>query len=171
MAKPDKNHFLRCWNGPSEKWTLDSLYEVSFFLSWALSLDLPFSFAWSTAVLSGLGLLIASWGVDKLKEQACRAVAPALAACFEPLAHFWKATSLSLFYSYFFGNFSSQLAEFAALASSSWRSTQYSYKLFFFRSLFLDVMKMFLVVLSFLLQILEFFARRMLFFVWWSKWL
>ena len=132
MAKLDKNHFLRCWNGPSEKWTLYSLYEVSFFLSWALYLDLPFSFAWSTAVMSGLGLLIASWWVDKLKKQAFRAVGPALAACFEPLVHFWKATSLSLFYSYFFRNFSSELAEFAALANSSWRSTQYSYKLFFF---------------------------------------
>ena len=154
MAKLDKNHFLRCWNGPSEKWTLYSLYEVSFFLSWALYLDLPFSFAWSTAVMSGLGLLIASWWVDKLKKQAFRAVGPALAACFEPLVHFWKATSLSLFYSYFFGNYSFEPAEIAAFANSSWRSTQYSYNLFvFFRSSFLDVVKMFLVALPFLLQL------------------
>ena len=94
-----------------------------------ISIDLPFSFAWNTAFMSGLGLLIAAWWVDKLKKHACRAVGPALAACFEPLIHYWNATSLSLFYSYFFGNYSFELAE---IANASWRSTQYYYKFFFF---------------------------------------
>lgn len=119
-----------------------------------ISIDLPFSFAWNTAIMSGLGLLISAWWVDKLKKQACRAVGPALTACFEPLVHYWNATSLSLFYSYFFGNYSFEPAEIAAFANSSWRSTQYSYNLFFFfRSSFLDVVKMFLVALPFLLQL------------------
>ena len=62
-----------------------------------ISRDRPFSFAWNAAVMSGLGLLISAWWVDKLKKQACRAVGPALTACFEPLVHYWNATSLSLF--------------------------------------------------------------------------
>lgn len=117
-----------------------------------ISIDLPFSFAWNTAFMSGLGLLIAAWWVDKLKKHACRAVGPALAACFEPLIHYWNATSLSLFYSYFFGNYSFELAE---IANASWRSTQYYYKFFcfFFWSSFLDVVKMFLVALSFILKL------------------
>ena len=111
--------------------TLFTLWFFFLMLGFIL-IDLPFSFAWNTAFMSGLELLIAAWWVDKLKKQACRAVGPALAACFEPLIHYWNATSLSLFYSYFFGNYSFELAEFAALANASWRSTQYYYKFFFF---------------------------------------
>ena len=46
--------------------------------------------------------------LDKLQKQICRIVGPSLAASLEPLAHRQNVASLSLFYRYYFGRFSSR---------------------------------------------------------------
>ena len=49
--------------------------------------------------------------LDKLQKQICRTFGPSLASYLEPLAHCWNVASLSLFYRYYFGRCSSELAE------------------------------------------------------------
>ena len=49
--------------------------------------------------------------LDKLQKQICRTIGPSLAASLEPLAHFQNVVSLNLFYRYYLGNCSSELAE------------------------------------------------------------
>ena len=56
--------------------------------------------------------------VDKLQKRICRTVSPSLAASVEPLAHRRNVTSLSLFYRYYFGRCSSELAHLVALPYS-----------------------------------------------------
>ena len=48
--------------------------------------------------------------LDMLKKQICRTVGPSFTVCLEPFAHHRNVASLSLFYSYFFDRFSSELA-------------------------------------------------------------
>ena len=48
--------------------------------------------------------------LDKLQKRICRTVGPSLAASLEPLAHRQNVASLSLFYRYYFGRCSSELA-------------------------------------------------------------
>ena len=48
--------------------------------------------------------------LDKLQKRICRIVGPSLATSLEPLAHRENVTSLSLFYRYYFGRCSSELA-------------------------------------------------------------
>ena len=48
--------------------------------------------------------------LDKLQKRICRTVGPSLAASLEPLAHRRNVASLSLFYRYYFGRCSSELA-------------------------------------------------------------
>ena len=67
--------------------------------------------------------------VDKLQKQICRTVGPSLAASLEPLAHRRNVASLSLFYRYYFGRCSSELAELIPLSYSRGRSTCYSDRL------------------------------------------
>ena len=50
--------------------------------------------------------------LDKLQKQICRIANPSLAASIEPLAH---VASLSLFYMYYFGRCSSELARLVQL--------------------------------------------------------
>ena len=64
--------------------------------------------------------------LDKLQKQICRTVGPSLAASLEPLAHCQNIASLSLFYRYYFGRCSSELAELVPLPYSRGRSTRYS---------------------------------------------
>ena len=64
--------------------------------------------------------------LDKLKKQICRTVGPSLAASLEPLAHHRNVASLSLFYRYYFGRCSSELAKLVPLPYSRGRSTRYS---------------------------------------------
>ena len=66
---------------------------------------------------------------DKLQEQICRVVGPSLPASLEPLAHHQNVASLSLFYMYYFGRCSSELAKLVPLPYSQGRSTQYSDRL------------------------------------------
>ena len=64
--------------------------------------------------------------VDKLQKQICRTVGPLLAASLEPLAHYRNVASLSLFYRYYFGKCSSELAQLVPLHFSQGRFTRYS---------------------------------------------
>ena len=49
--------------------------------------------------------------LDKLQKQICMTVGPSLAASLEPLAHRRNVASLSLFYRYYFGRCSLELAQ------------------------------------------------------------
>ena len=64
--------------------------------------------------------------LDKLQKRICRTVGPSLAASLEPLAHRRNVASLSLFYRYYFGRCSSELAELVPLPYSQGWSTRYS---------------------------------------------
>ena len=48
--------------------------------------------------------------LGKLQKRICRTVGPSLAASFQPLTLSRNVASLSLFYRYYFGKFSSELA-------------------------------------------------------------
>ena len=78
---------------------------------------------WASAPSCYLELL------DKLQKWICRTVGPSLAASLEPLAHRRNVASLSLFYRYYFGRCSSELAQLVPLRFSRGRSTRYSDRL------------------------------------------
>ena len=67
--------------------------------------------------------------LDKLQKWICRTVGSSLAASLEPLAHCQNVASLSLFYIYYFGRCSSELAQLVPLHFSWGRSTHYSDRL------------------------------------------
>ena len=67
--------------------------------------------------------------LDKLQKRICRTVSPSLAASLEPLAHCRNMACLSLFYRYYFGRCSSELAQLVPLPFSQGRSTRYSNRL------------------------------------------
>ena len=80
--------------------------------------------------MSGLVLLVATWNkLDKLQKRICRTVGPSLAVSLEPLVHRRNAASLSLFYRYYFGRCSSELARLVPLPYFQGRSTRYSDRL------------------------------------------
>ena len=56
--------------------------------------------------------------LDKLQKRICKIVGPSLAASLEPLAHHQNVVSLSLFYRYYFGRCSSELAQLVPLPFS-----------------------------------------------------
>ena len=64
--------------------------------------------------------------LDKLQQRICRTVGPSLAASLKPLAHHQNVASLSLFYRYYFGRCSSELAQLVPLPFSQGRSNRYS---------------------------------------------
>ena len=64
--------------------------------------------------------------LDKLQKQIYRIAGPSLAASLEPLAPCRNVASLSLFYRYYFGRCSSELAQLASLPYSQGRCTHYS---------------------------------------------
>ena len=80
-------------------------------------------FLWAGAPSCYLELL------DKLQKRICRTVGPSLAASLEPLAYRRNVASLSLFYRYYFGRCSSELAQLVPLPYSWGRSTHYSDRL------------------------------------------
>ena len=61
--------------------------------------------------------------LDKLQKPICRVFGPSLASSLEPLAHRRNIARLSLFYRYYFGRCSSELAEMVPLPYSQDRST------------------------------------------------
>ena len=65
--------------------------------------------------------------LDKIQKQICRTVSPSLATSLEPLAHPQNVASLSLFYRYYFGRCSSELAQLVPLPFSGGRSTLYKW--------------------------------------------
>ena len=67
--------------------------------------------------------------LDKLQKRICRTVRHSLAASLGPLAHHRNVNSLSLFYRYYFGRCSSELAQLVPLPFSRGRSTRYSDRL------------------------------------------
>ena len=67
--------------------------------------------------------------LDKLQKRICRTAGPSLAASLEPLAHRQNVASLTLFYRYYFGRCSSELAQLVPLRYSRGRSTSYSDRL------------------------------------------
>ena len=67
--------------------------------------------------------------LDKLQKVICRTVGPSLATSLEPLAHFQNVASLSLFYRYYFGRCSLELAHVVPPAFSRGRSSHYSDRL------------------------------------------
>ena len=67
--------------------------------------------------------------LDKLQKRICRTVGPSLAASLEPLAHRRNLASLYLFYRYYFGRCSSELAQLVSLPYSRRRPTCYSDRL------------------------------------------
>ena len=67
--------------------------------------------------------------LDKLQKRTCRTICPWLAASLEPLAHRRNVASLRLFYRYYFGRCSSELAQLIPLPFSLGRSTHCSDRL------------------------------------------
>ena len=67
--------------------------------------------------------------LDKLQRRKCRVVSVSLATSREPLTHHWNVASLSLFYRYYFGRYSSELAQLDPLPYPRGRSTRYSNRL------------------------------------------
>ena len=64
--------------------------------------------------------------LDKLQKRICRTVGASLADSLEPLAHRQNVASLSLFYRYYFGRCSSELAELVPLLYYSDRLHDFS---------------------------------------------
>ena len=117
-----------------------------------------FCHVWADAPSCYLELL------DKLQEQICRTVGPSLAASLEPLAHCRNVASLSLFYRYYFGGCSSELAQLVPLPYSQGRFTCYSDRLHDFSVTIPRCYKDVYVNSSSHSETLEFSAYRMLCF-------
>ena len=64
--------------------------------------------------------------LGKLQKRICTTVCPLLAASLEPLAQRQNGASLSLFYRYYFGRCSLELAQLVPFAFSRRRSSSYS---------------------------------------------
>ena len=89
----------------------------------------------------------------KLQKQIYRTTGPSLAASFEPLTDRRNVASLSLFYRYYFGRCSSELAQLVPIPFSRGKSTLYSDRCIIFLSPFLDVTRMSMSTVSFLAQL------------------
>ena len=67
--------------------------------------------------------------LDKLRKQICRTVGPLLAASLAPLDHRRNVATSSLFYRYYFGRCSFEMAELVPLPCPHGRSIHYSARL------------------------------------------
>ena len=140
-----KNHLLRWWGWISLLNWIGAL-TLSFLLKLLLRKLEPQFILWSFSPEVALYLYIFTihqcieycchvWAgapscylelLDKLQKGICRTVGPSLTASLEPLTHRQNVASLSLFYRYYFGRCSSELAELIPLPYSWGRSTCYS---------------------------------------------
>ena len=102
---------------------------------------------WASATSCYLDLL------DKLQKLICKIIDPSLAAFLEPLILRRNVACLSLFYWYYFGRCSSELAQLVPLPFSQGKSTRYSDRLHDFLSPFLDLKRMSMPIVSFLAQL------------------
>ena len=87
--------------------------------------------------------------LDKLQKQICRTVGPLLAASLEPMAHRRNVASLSLFYRYYFGRCSSELAQLVPLPFSRGKLLVILIECMIFLSPLLDVTRMSMSTVSF----------------------
>ena len=67
--------------------------------------------------------------LHELQKRICKTVVPSPVTSLEPLAHRRNVASLSLFYRYYFGRCSSELAQLVPLPHSRGRSARYSDRL------------------------------------------
>ena len=128
-----KNHFLRCWS-----WL--------FLLKWIGALTLTLLLKLPPKKLEpGLLLKFLSHEValylckstfcpylellDKIQKWICKTVGSSLAAFFQSLAHRQNVASWSVFYRYYFGRCSSELAQLVPLPYSRRRSNRCSDRL------------------------------------------
>ena len=93
--------------------------------------------------------------LGKLQKRICRTVGPSLAGSLEPLAHCRNVASLSLFYRYYFGRCSSELAQLVPLPYSRGSSGLLVILIdcMIFLSPFLDLTRMPMSAVSFLAQL------------------
>ena len=106
------------------------LYEVYFFLRLlCISINVPYGCVWNIVVMSRLVLLIATWNcwISYRIEYAGLLVLHLMTLWNQNHQH--NVASLSLFYSYYFGRYSSTLAQLVPLPYSQGRSTDYSDRL------------------------------------------
>ena len=102
---------------------------------------------WASAPSCYLELL------DKLQKWICRTVGPSLAASLEPLAHRRNVASLSLFYRYYFGRCSSELAQLVSLFFLEGALFVILIDCMIFLSSFVDVARISMSIVSFLAQL------------------
>ena len=93
--------------------------------------------------------------LDKLQKRLCRTVGPSLATSLEPLAHRRNVASLSLFYRYYFGRCSSELAQLVWFLFLILEGDLLVILIdcMIFLSPFLDVTRMSMSTVSFLVQL------------------
>ena len=91
--------------------------------------------------------------LEKLQKRICRTVAPSLAVSHEPLAHHRNVVSLSLFYRYYFGKCSLELAQLVPLLFSLGGVLITLIYCMIFLSPFLNVTRMSMSTVSFLAQL------------------
>ena len=91
--------------------------------------------------------------LDKLQKRICRIAGPSLAASLEPLAHCRHVASLSLFYRYYFGRCSSELAQLVPPSFRKGGLLAILIDCMIFLSPFLDVTRMSMSTVSFLTQL------------------
>ena len=82
-----------------------------------ISVNLPYGHVWNTVVMCGLVLLVSTWNCWISYKNGYAGLLVQ------------NVTSLSLFYTYYFGRFSSELAELVPLSYTRGRSTHYSDRL------------------------------------------
>ena len=102
---------------------------IKFFLSCEVhfvSINLPYSLAWNTTVVSAGAHSYYLKMLDKLQKQVCWTVGPTLAASLEPLANCQTVANLSIFFKYYVGSCSIGLAELVPLFYSRGRYSRYS---------------------------------------------
>ena len=90
--------------------------------------------------------------LDKLQKQVCRTVGPSLAASLEHLAHRQNVAILNLFYRYYFGRVSSELAHLVPLTFLEGDLLVILIDCTIFLSPFLHVKRMSMSTVSFLAQ-------------------